>query len=70
MATSNVAKTRWGKELPGSLTVGGPATFTVVDFNQIHLRRSAHIVASLLCRVTPADVLQTVLHGQTLYQAK
>ena len=68
MATSNVAKTRWGGELPGSLAAGGPATFTVVDFDRIHLRRSAHIIASLLCRVTPADVLQTVLHGHSLYQ--
>ncbi|NBB80701.1 MAG: amidohydrolase family protein [Verrucomicrobia bacterium] len=70
MATSNVAKTRWGRELPGALTVGGPATFSAMNFHQAHLRRSAHILASILCRVTPADVLQTVRNGQTLYQAK
>jgi cytosine/adenosine deaminase-related metal-dependent hydrolase len=68
MATSNVAKTRWGGELPGSLELGNVANFTVLDFNQSHLRRSAHLTASVLTRVTPADVLQTVRAGKTIYQ--
>jgi cytosine/adenosine deaminase-related metal-dependent hydrolase len=68
MATSNVAATRWGKEFPGTLQIGGPATFTVVDFTSIQLKRSAHVVASLLTRVTPVDIQQTVLNGLTLYQ--
>ena len=70
MATSNVAATRWGKELPGSLELGHPANFTVIDFHQSHLRRSAHLTASVLTRVTPADVLQTVRAGQVIYQRK
>jgi cytosine/adenosine deaminase-related metal-dependent hydrolase len=70
MATSNVAATRWGKELPGSLELGNPANFTVIDFHQSHLRRSAHLTASVLTRVTPADVLQTVRAGQVIYQRK
>lgn len=69
MATANVATTRWGSELPGTLALGGPATFAVIDFHQIHLQRSAHITASVLTRVTPADIIQTVLNGQTLYSA-
>lgn len=68
MATSNVAKTRWGDELPGSLELGNVANFTVLDFQQSHLRRSAHLTASVLTRVTPADVLQTVRAGKLIYQ--
>jgi len=68
MATSNVGQTRWGRELPGQLLEGAPATFAVLDFNQIHLRSSRHIVASILTRVTPQDVLETVLNGTTLYK--
>jgi cytosine/adenosine deaminase-related metal-dependent hydrolase len=68
MATSNVAKTRWGDELPGSLELGNIANFTVLDFQQSHLRRSAHLTASVLTRVTPADVLQTVRAGKIIYQ--
>ena len=68
MATSNVAKTRWGKELPGSLELGNIANFAVLDFQQTHLRRSAHLTATVLTRVTPVDVLQTVRAGQVIYQ--
>jgi cytosine/adenosine deaminase-related metal-dependent hydrolase len=68
MATSNVSKTRWGKEFPGSLELGNIASFAVLDFHQSHLRRSAHLVATVLTRVTPADVLQTVRAGRVIYQ--
>lgn len=68
MATSNVGQTRWGQELPGVLAEGGLATFAALDFNQIHLRSSRHIVASVLTRVTPQDVLETVLNGVSLYK--
>ena len=68
MATSNVAATRWGGELPGSLEVGQVANFVVLDFEQTHLRRSAHLLASVLTRVTPADVLETVRAGHTIYK--
>lgn len=68
MATSNVGATRWGDELPGTLEVGRPANFTVLDFHQSHLRRSAHLTASVLTRVTPADVLQTVRAGRIIYE--
>ncbi len=68
MATSNLGKTRWGSQFPGRLEVGGPATFVELDFKQKHLCRSAHLVASILTRVTPADVLRTVRDGRTIYQ--
>jgi cytosine/adenosine deaminase-related metal-dependent hydrolase len=68
MATSNVGRTRWGDELPGVILPGAPASYAVIDFHQPHLRRSAHIVASVLTRVTPADIMETVLHGKTLYR--
>lgn len=67
MATSNLSSTRWGGELPGLLEPGGLANFTILDFNAIHLRRSAHLLASILTRVTPSDVLRTVRAGKILY---
>jgi 5-methylthioadenosine/S-adenosylhomocysteine deaminase len=69
MATCNVGKSRWGDILPGTLTEGGPANLVAVDFRAPHLNRSAHIVASLLTRVTPGDVVLTLLQGKTLYQS-
>jgi cytosine/adenosine deaminase-related metal-dependent hydrolase len=69
MATSNVGKSRWGDILPGTLTEGGPATLVAVDFRATHLRRSAHILASLLTRVTPEDVVLTLFQGKTLHQS-
>jgi cytosine/adenosine deaminase-related metal-dependent hydrolase len=68
MATSNVSQTRWGQEFPGRLEVGLPANYTLIDFDAIHLRRSANLLASVITRVTPADILQTVREGQVLYQ--
>jgi cytosine/adenosine deaminase-related metal-dependent hydrolase len=69
MATSNVGKSRWGDILPGTLTEGGPANLVVVDFRATHLHRSAHIVATLLTRVTPEDVVLTLFQGKTLHQS-
>lgn len=59
----------WGDILPGTLTEGGPATLVAVDFCATHLRRSAHILASLLTRVTPEDVVLTLFQGKTLHQS-
>jgi len=67
MATANVARTRWGGELPGRLELGGPATFVELDFHRPHLKRSRHLVASILTRVTPADVVRTVRDGSVIH---
>ncbi|MEP1080150.1 hypothetical protein NDI52_32830 [Leptolyngbya sp. PL-A3] len=54
----------------GYLKVGLPADLVVLNFHQPHLRASQHILASILTRVTPADVLLTLRQGTVLYQAE
>lgn len=68
MTTRNAAALL-GADYPGTLTRGGPATFAVIDFTAPQLAHSRHVVASLVGRVTPADVLLTVRHGRTLWTA-
>ncbi|MEM9908939.1 MAG: amidohydrolase family protein, partial [Cyanobacteria bacterium P01_D01_bin.44] len=51
----------------GYLEPGLPADFVVLNFNQPHLRASRHIVASVITRVTPDDVLATVNQGKILF---
>lgn len=67
MVTSNVQKTRWGDELPGYLAEGLPATFAVIDFFSPCLATSRHLHSTLLTRITPANIQQTVLAGQTIH---
>lgn len=66
MATSNI-RPLLGGDYHGSLARGLPADFVVLDFNQPHLRATRHLTASLVTRVTPADVLATYRHGQPLW---
>lgn len=68
MATRN-AQAVLGNEFPGSLEPGLPATFVVLDFNAPHLRHTRHLVASIVSRVTPADVLATYRHGRSLWSS-
>jgi cytosine/adenosine deaminase-related metal-dependent hydrolase len=68
MATSNI-RTALGGEHHGSLATGLPATFVVLDFHQPHLRATRHLLASVVTRVTPEDVLATYRAGRELYRA-
>ena len=68
MATSNLRPVLGG-DVYGYLEVGLPADFVVLNFQQPHLRSSRHLLASIVTRVTPDDVLATVRQGQVLYQA-
>lgn len=68
LATRN-AHAVLGNDFPGLLELGGPATFVVLDFTAPHLRHTRHILASIVGRVTPADVLATCLHGRLLWSA-
>jgi 5-methylthioadenosine/S-adenosylhomocysteine deaminase len=68
MATTNIGRLL-GARHPGHLETGGPATFVVLDFNPGHLRATRHVTASIVTRVTPADVLATFLRGRPLYAA-
>lgn len=66
MATSNIRPVLGGDHY-GYLEKGLPASFVVVDFTQPHLRASRHLLASLLTRVTPEDVIATYRHGRPIW---
>lgn len=67
MATSNIHRVL-GQDIYGYLDIGLPADFVVLNFHQLHLQATRHILASIVTRTTPDDVLATVRHGQVLYQ--
>lgn len=69
MATSNIASVL-GQEHQGALQAGNAASFVVLNFHQTHLKRSRHLGASILTRVTPEDVLATYRCGRALYEAE
>jgi cytosine/adenosine deaminase-related metal-dependent hydrolase len=68
MATSNVGAVLDG--IYGYLETGLPADFVVLDFHQTHLRASRNLLASIVTRVTPEDVLATVRQGKYLYRSE
>lgn len=69
MATSNIRPVLGGDHY-GSLEVGLPADFVVLDFHQTHLSKSRNLGASTLTRVTPEDVLGTYRQGKPLYSSE
>jgi cytosine/adenosine deaminase-related metal-dependent hydrolase len=68
MVTSNI-RAVLGNDTYGYIEAGLPADLVVLDFTKPHLRASQHLIASIVTRVTPSDVLVTLRHGHTLYQA-
>lgn len=52
------------------LAAGAAATFALLDFHRPHLRASRHLVASIVTRVTPEDVLATYRDGAILHAAE
>lgn len=54
----------------GHLAEGETASLAVLNFHQPHLRRSRHLAASVLTRVTPEDVLATVHRGKVIWAAE
>lgn len=68
MATSNIRPVLGGDH-HGALEIGLPASFVVLDFTKAHLRHTRHLVASIVTRVTPDDVLATYRLGRPLYLA-
>lgn len=69
MATSNVGKAIGDAYPLGSyLDEGMPADFCVLNFHQPHLRRSRHLPASVVTRVTPEDVLATYRGGKAIWK--
>lgn len=67
MATSNIRAVLGGDHF-GYLEEGLPASFAVLDFRHPHLRASQHLVASIVTRVTPEDVVATYRHGRPLWE--
>jgi cytosine/adenosine deaminase-related metal-dependent hydrolase len=67
LVTCNVGK-GLGGDIYGFLDVGLPADFAVLNFRQPHLRATRNILASIVTRTTPDDVLATVRRGKVLYQ--
>jgi cytosine/adenosine deaminase-related metal-dependent hydrolase len=68
MVTSNIGAFL-GDQACGYLEEGLPADFIMLDFTHAHLRASRNILASIVTRVTPEDILATVRRGQYLYQS-
>jgi cytosine/adenosine deaminase-related metal-dependent hydrolase len=68
LATRNI-RPLLGGDHHGILAAGLPATFVVLDFAQPHLRASRHLVASIVGRLTPEDVLATYRMGRELWRA-
>ena len=66
MVTSNIRHLL--PDTPGYLDVGLPADLVVLDFRKPHLRASCHLLASILTRITPDDVLLTLRQGKPLYR--
>lgn len=69
MATSNVGLAL-KNNVYGYLEKGLPADFVLLDFTHPHLRASRNILASIVTRVTPDDVLATVRQGHYLYRSE
>jgi cytosine/adenosine deaminase-related metal-dependent hydrolase len=65
MVTSNIGA--FLGDHRGYLAEGLSADFVVLNFNQPHLRASRNVLASIVTRVTPDDVLATVRQGRYVY---
>jgi 5-methylthioadenosine/S-adenosylhomocysteine deaminase len=68
MATRNIRPVLGGDHY-GYLDKGLPSSFAVLDFRAEHLRHTRHLVASVVTRATPADVLATYRCGRELWCA-
>ncbi len=53
----------------GRLESGLPADFTVLNFTSPHLRATRHLIAAIVSRVTPEDVLGTYRAGEPIWLA-
>lgn len=65
MVTSNMRHFFNGR-YQGYLGEGLPADFAVLDFSKNHLINSKHIIASIVTRITPSDVLDVYINGKAL----
>jgi len=68
MATSNIHPVLRG-HYHGWLENGHPADFTVLNFTNPHLRATRRLIAAIVSRVTPDDVLGTYRGGEPIWLA-
>ena len=68
MATRNI-RPMLGGDHYGYLEKGLPASFVALDFRTPHLRHTRHLLASIVTRTSPADVLATYRAGRELWRA-
>lgn len=66
MVTSNIRPLLGGDHY-GYLEKNLPADFVVLDFHAPHLRSTRHLLASIVTRATPADILATHRQGRPLW---
>jgi 5-methylthioadenosine/S-adenosylhomocysteine deaminase len=57
-----------GGDCHGHLEKGLPADFAVLNFQHPHLRATRNLVASLVTRVTPEEVLATYRQGEPIWR--
>ncbi len=67
MATSNLRPVLGGP-CHGCLDTGLPADFVVLNFRHPHLRATRNLIASLVSRVTPDDIIATYRQGEPLWR--
>jgi 5-methylthioadenosine/S-adenosylhomocysteine deaminase len=67
MTTRNIRAVLGGDHY-GYLEKGLPATFVILDFRAPHLRHTRHLLASIVGRLSPADVVATYRAGRPLWQ--
>jgi cytosine/adenosine deaminase-related metal-dependent hydrolase len=67
MVTGNV-RAVLGGACHGALERGLPADFVVLDFRHPHLCGTRDLLASIVSRVTPDDVVATYLHGVPVWR--
>lgn len=68
LATVNMGKA-FGGDRCGYLEEGLPADFAVLDFSKPRLRHTHHLLASVVTRLGPEDVLGTFRQGRALYKS-
>ena len=68
MVTSNIRPLLGGDHY-GTLAVGLPASFVVLDFTAPHLRHTRNLLTSIVSRVGMSEVLATVHRGEELWRS-
>ena len=67
MATTiNSYPTIYGKNMEGGIYINGPADFIMLDFSATHLVRTKNLIATIVLRLDPRQILATLHHGRVV----